>query len=189
MLLRAVSMQELRLNFRDNFSGKKRLTERWIAPVRWRASVFENPTCREHEIRKPCRTPVWNQNREEGVYFGVNWRVVLAQHAAERSAVRVHREMGCGLSGLATVAATAPFVGMIGTVLGIINSFRGFDGERSAIMAAIAQGLSDSMMPTALGVAASITALWGYRYFSTRLADFNSEIRNAIQGFVQLFFA
>ena len=126
------------------------------------------------------RNASWNQNREEGVYFGMNWRVGLAQHAAERSAVRVHLEMGCGLSGLATVAATAPFVGMIGTVLGIINSFRGFDGERSAIMAAIAQGLSDSMMPTALGVAVSITALWGYRYFSTRLADLNSEIQNAI---------
>jgi biopolymer transport protein ExbB/TolQ len=58
----------------------------------------------------------------------MNWRVGLAQHAAKRSEVRVRREMGCGLPGLATVAATAPFAGMIGTVLAIIDSFRAFDG-------------------------------------------------------------
>jgi biopolymer transport protein ExbB/TolQ len=130
--------------------------------------------------KKALRNPVWNRNREDGVYFGMNYRVVLAQHAAARSAAKVHREMGRGLCGLATVAATAPFVGMIGTVLGIINSFPGVTGERSAIMAAIAQRLSDSMMPTALGVALSVAALCGYRYFSAQIADFNSEIRNAI---------
>jgi biopolymer transport protein ExbB/TolQ len=110
----------------------------------------------------------------------MNGRVVLAQHAAERSAARVHREMRRGLYGLATVAATAPFVGMIGTVLGIFNSFPGVDGEKSAIMASIAQRLSESMMPTALGVALSVTALCGYRYFSAQIADLHSEMRNAI---------
>jgi biopolymer transport protein ExbB/TolQ len=51
----------------------------------------------------------------------VDWRIELAQHAAERSAAGVHRELGRGLSGLATVAATAPFVGMLGNVVGVIS--------------------------------------------------------------------
>ena len=110
----------------------------------------------------------------------MDWRVALAQHAAERSSAAVGREMGRGLSGLATVAATAPFIGMIGTVLGIFNSFPGFDGEESAIMAAIAERLSNSMMPTALGVAVSVTAFSGYRYLSAQMPDFNCEMRNAV---------
>ena len=110
----------------------------------------------------------------------MDWRVILAQHAAQHSAARVRLEMERGLCGLATVAATAPFVGMIGTVLGIRNSFPGFDGEKSAILAAIADRLSDSMMPTALGVAVSVTACWAYRYLSVQMADFACEMRNAV---------
>ena len=87
-----------------------------------------------------------------GVSVGVDWRIELAQHAAERSATGVHREMGRGLSGLATVAATAPFVGMLGNVVGIIESFVGVNGEKTAIMAMTAGRLSDAIVPTACGL-------------------------------------
>lgn len=108
----------------------------------------------------------------------MNWRVVLAQHAAERSVASVHREMARGLFGLATVAATAPFLGMIGTVWGIAHSFPGCGGERSACMAAVAELLSESIMPSAFGLAVAITALWSYKYLSAQMGDFDTEMRN-----------
>ncbi|MGA2593479.1 MAG: MotA/TolQ/ExbB proton channel family protein [Bryobacteraceae bacterium] len=61
----------------------------------------------------------------------------LAQHAAGRSAVDAHSQMARRLGGLGTVAATAPFVGMIRTVWGIFNSYPGCGGEKSACMAAV----------------------------------------------------
>ena len=87
--------------------------------------------------------------------------------------------MARGLSGLATVAATAPFVGMTGTVWGIFNSFPGCGGEKWTCMAAIVERLSESIMPAAFGLAAAITASWGYKYLRARMVDFDIEMRNA----------
>ncbi|PWU06997.1 MAG: hypothetical protein C5B51_11050 [Terriglobia bacterium] len=110
----------------------------------------------------------------------MNWRVKLALHAAERSATAVHQEMARGLSGLATVGATAAFVGVFGNLLGIFNSFSGATGEKTTMMAAIARSLSEATWPTAFGLAVAVTALLGYRYFTGRLADMDAEMRDAI---------
>lgn len=83
------------------------------------------------------------------------------------------------MCGLGTVAATAPFVGMIGTVWGIVNSFPGCGGEKSTCMAAVAELLSEAIMPAALGLAVAITASWGYQHLSARMADLDIEMQNA----------
>lgn len=105
---------------------------------------------------------------------------MLAQHAAERSATDVHREMARGLYGLATVAATAPFVGILGNLLGIFDAFKGTTGDRTSIMAAIAGCMSDAMWPTGLGLAVAILALTGYQYFRARLAEMDAEMEIAV---------
>jgi biopolymer transport protein TolQ len=84
------------------------------------------------------------------------------------------------LSGLATVAATAPFVGMVGTVRGIVGSFLGCGCEKSAMVAAIARNMSQSMIPAAYGLALALVASWGYKYLSARLSEFDGEMRNAV---------
>ena len=75
-----------------------------------------------------------------------------ARRASERSAVVVHGNMKRGLWSLATIASTAPWVGVLGTVQGINDSFLGFDGSKESLMAAIFEGLSRALAPTALGV-------------------------------------
>ena len=107
--------------------------------------------------------------------------MVSAQHAAVRSAAVVHWQMARDLYHLATVAGMAPFVGMIGTVWGIFNSFPCCGGEKSAYMAAVAELLSRSMMPAALGLVIAITTSWGYKHLSARMAEFDIEMRNAVR--------
>jgi len=116
----------------------------------------------------------------------MDWRIAPAQHAAERSAVLVHRRMARGLRGLATVAATAPFVGMFGTCWGIANSFPGCGGEKSTCMAAVAALLSESIMPAALGLAVATTASVGYKYLSGRMAGFDLEMSDAVRDLPDL---
>jgi len=89
--------------------------------------------------------------------------------------------MALGLRTLGTVAATAPYVGMIGTVWGIFNSFPGCGGERSMCMPAVADLLSKSIMPTGIGLAAAIMASWGHKHLSARMADFDIEMANAVR--------
>jgi biopolymer transport protein ExbB/TolQ len=110
----------------------------------------------------------------------MNWRSIAAEHAAERSAVLVHRDMARGLDGLATVAATAPFMGLLGTLNGIFGAFRGETGNRITVMAGIADALSQSLIPAALGLAMAILTSAAHHHLRASLADFDAEMHHAI---------
>jgi len=87
--------------------------------------------------------------------------------------------MARGLDGLATVAATAPFLGLLATVFGIIGSFRGGNGNRATWMGALANYLSASLAPMALGLAIATLASAAHHHLRTRLADLDIEMRHA----------
>jgi len=103
----------------------------------------------------------------------------MARHAMARVAALVDRELRHGLAGLATVAATAPFVGMFGTVLGIVNAFRGGSMEKTAMLAMINRNLADGIVPTACGLLVAVPALAGYQYLRSRVEVLDREMENA----------
>jgi len=83
-----------------------------------------------------------------------------------------------GLNSLASIAATAPLVGLFGTVLGVFGSFRGLGTERSTLLRFYAKSLSESLAPTALGLVVGVLAFCFYRYLVTRLENFDIEMKN-----------
>jgi hypothetical protein len=87
--------------------------------------------------------------------------------------------MGAGLYGLATIASIAPWVGMFGTIVGMTNSFPGYDGPRVSIRPIIFELLSESLWPTAFGLFVGLMALWFYKYLAARLGTFDLEMDNA----------
>jgi biopolymer transport protein TolQ len=98
--------------------------------------------------------------------------------AAERSAVAVRQDMKRGLNGLATIASVAAWLGLLITVIGIVESFRGCDGPRAFCMAAIAEGLGDALARSALGLGLGITSLCFYRYLLSQVESLDVEMRN-----------
>ncbi len=102
----------------------------------------------------------------------------VARHSA-RAAARVHLKMKRGLDSVATIAATAPFVGLFGTVVGIVNSFDIADSSRRPLSAIIAEGIASSLVTTALGLLVAISASWFYTYLSTKLEAIDLEMQNA----------
>src|ERR1700689_4803758 len=101
------------------------------------------------------------------------------ERACARRASFVHLEMGTGITGLATVASTAPFLGIVGTLQGFNYAFRGTVGQRTDIMAAIARDLSEALVLTALGVAVALIAFWGCRHLRSKLEDIDREMKVA----------
>ena len=95
------------------------------------------------------------------------------------SSAVVHDEMKQGLYSLATIACIAPWVGLFGNVLGIVNSFQGLGTSKAAGLAALAHRLSESMWPTALGLLVGIIALWCYRYLESSLETLDQEMESA----------
>jgi biopolymer transport protein ExbB len=84
-----------------------------------------------------------------------------------------------GLNSLASIAATARLVGLLGTVLGILSAFGGGSTEKSTLMRASAKSLSESLAPTALGLVVASLSFCFYKYFLARLENFDIEMKNA----------
>ena len=101
------------------------------------------------------------------------------KRAIEREALMTTTEMKKGLGNLATIATTAPFVGLFGTVVGIINAFRGMQATGSGGLGAVSGGIAEALFATALGLAVAIPAVWLYNYFLGKIERFNVEMTNA----------
>jgi biopolymer transport protein ExbB/biopolymer transport protein TolQ len=81
-----------------------------------------------------------------------------------------------GLAVLATVGATAPFVGLLGTTMGIVNSFVGMSQSGSGGLSAIGAGVAEALITTAFGLIVAIPAVWAYNYFSTKIDNLTAEM-------------
>ena len=80
------------------------------------------------------------------------------------------------LSVLASTGSTAPFIGLFGTVWGIMNAFIHLHGERSATLDAVAPGIAEALIATAIGLVAAIPAVLAYNYFVRRIRVIESEV-------------
>jgi biopolymer transport protein ExbB/TolQ len=89
-----------------------------------------------------------------------------------------------GVWSLALVAGIAPMVGIFGTLIGIVNSFRGVNGNGEDYLWFTMDWLSMGIVPTALGLAVAIPAWWCYRYLLARLEDLETEMAAATQVLV-----
>jgi biopolymer transport protein ExbB len=93
-----------------------------------------------------------------------------AERAIERNMMIIQAELKRGMGILATVGATAPFVGLLGTTLGIVNAFTGMAaGGGSGGLAAVAGGIAEALITTAFGLIVAIPAVWLFNYFQTKI--------------------
>ncbi len=108
----------------------------------------------------------------EGVVSRLGWIRGEEVHRLER-----------GLSFLATIASSGPFVGLFGTVVGIMNSFTAIGVSGSASLASVAPGIAEALVATAFGLAAAIPAAVGYNYTSARLNRLAARLETFGQEF------
>jgi biopolymer transport protein ExbB/TolQ len=106
-------------------------------------------------------------------------RVEAVERSCLRSAAMVHRNMNRGLTGLATVASTGPFLGFLGTVLGIFNSFQGCGSDKATVMAAITKMIAEAFVPAALALSVAIGASFCYKCLAANMETFDAGMRNA----------
>jgi biopolymer transport protein ExbB len=99
-----------------------------------------------------------------------------AERAVERNMMIILAELKRGLGILATVGATAPFVGLLGTTMGIVNSFQGMATAGTAGLGAISAGIAEALITTALGLLVAIPAVWAYNYFTTKIENLTVEM-------------
>jgi len=113
--------------------------------------------------------------------------IEASKRALERAEAIVHAELKRGVSNLATIGSTGPFVGLFGTVVGIINAFRGISTEKSTGLGAVAGGISEALVTTAIGLFVAIPAFWMFNYFTTRIEAFDVEMGNSSSELIDYF--
>lgn len=103
--------------------------------------------------------------------------IEAARQGMDRTAMIEVAELKENLGGLATIGATAPFVGLLGTVIGIINAFEGL-GTSGGGIASVSAGIAEALVATAFGLFVAIPAVWAYNYFQGRVDRFTVEMSN-----------
>ena len=99
-----------------------------------------------------------------------------AERATERNMLLEITNLKRGLAVLATVGATAPFVGLLGTTIGIVNAFTSMAASGSGGLAAIGGGIAEALITTAMGLLVAIPAVWAYNYFQTKIDNLTAEM-------------
>ena len=99
-----------------------------------------------------------------------------AERAVERNMMIILSELKRGLAVLATVGATAPFVGLLGTTMGIVNAFTGMAQSGAGGMGAISAGVAEALITTAFGLLVAIPAVWAFNYFTTKIDNLSVEM-------------
>ena len=114
----------------------------------------------------------------------------LREHVEERVTTsmemveaRESERLGSGMGVLATVGSTSPFIGLFGTVYGIMDSFLGIANSGTTNLAVVAPGIAEALLTTAIGLAAAIPAVIMYNYFARKVGAYNGRMNNFVGEF------
>lgn len=114
-----------------------------------------------------------------------NFGLGILERGLKKGVNETNVELGGLLSSLASIGSVAPFIGLFGTVWGIINAFSGLATGGGSIDA-VAPGIAEALVTTAVGLAAAIPAVWFYNYFNTYTDKINSDMETFGQDFLNV---
>src|SRR6202522_3123642 len=136
---------------------------------------------------------IYDEYQRQNGGRGLPRNSVALERAAQTASSEALTAMESRMTWLATIAAIAPFIGLFGTVMGIIDAFHGLGTAGAATLRAVAPGISEALITTAAGLVVAIPAVVGYnqltarlREFAARMDDFGRELLNAIENAAML---
>ena len=125
--------------------------------------------------------------RESGTSLDREDLVDTVRRAIQRAGALTSADLKKGMGSLATIGATAVFVGLLGTTLGVINAFQGIAATGSGGLGAVSAGIAEALVGTAIGLFVAIPAVWFYNYLTGRIEYFNVEMDNSSSELVDYF--
>jgi biopolymer transport protein ExbB/biopolymer transport protein TolQ len=113
--------------------------------------------------------------------------VESAKRAIERATIKSVAEFKRGLNGLATIGSTSPFVGLFGTVFGIITAFNDMAVSGSGGIGTVAAGISEALITTGAGIGVAVVAVWFFNMLLNKVEVFTGEMANASSELIDHF--
>src|SRR5918997_131065 len=131
--------------------------------------------------------PEYQFQQEAGGGLSRDDLVDSVRRSIQRATALTQSDLKKGVNSLATIGTTAPFVGLLGTVVGVINAFVGIAATGSGGIGAVSAGIAEALVETALGLFVAIPAVWFYNFLTSRLEYFNVEMDNSSSELVDYF--
>ncbi len=131
----------------------------------------------------------WQQAINQGIPSSENLQASLKQRVERAMSLAISREMTRlerGMTFLASVGSTAPFIGLFGTVWGIMRSFTAIANSNNTSLAVVAPGIAEALFATAIGLVAAIPAVLAYNVFSTRIARYGDRLDGFVTEFMSI---
>ena len=125
--------------------------------------------------------------KDAGVELSRDDLIDSVRRAIQRAAALTAADLKKGMGSLATIGATAVFVGLLATTLGVINAFQGIAATGSGGLGAVSAGIAEALVGTAIGLFVAIPAVWFYNGLTTRIEFFNVEMDNSSSELVDYF--
>ena len=172
--------------FLDLFWNSRDLSEAFTSSKRFRrsplAKVFRVAYVELKKVNSSQSSSTGDQASLSQKMVGVD----NVKRALRRAVNMELTGLGKALPFLATTGNTTPFIGLFGTVWGIMNAFSGIGLKGSANLAVVAPGISEALIATAAGLAAAIPAVVAYNYFTNKVRVLESEMHNFSADFLNL---
>jgi len=124
--------------------------------------------------------------KNKNVTIDLDTELETIERALRRAELDELKKLSSGTTFLATVASAAPFIGLFGTVWGIMTAFQGLSAAKSATIQAVAPGISEALVATAIGLAAAIPAAVAYNYFAANIKNFRASMESFTAEFVNM---
>jgi len=110
-----------------------------------------------------------------------------AERALERSMILTSNDLRRGVGSLATIATTAPFIGLFGTVIGIMHAFEAIGKQGAGGFGAVSQGISEALATTAFGLLVAIPAAWMFNYLTQRIERLQVDMSSSSSELLDFF--
>ena len=174
------------VDFVESFWRTQRLDDVWKAtenaPPSPVSEVFRAGFVELAKLRKR-RTEAGGDASAPETHIG---DIESIERALARARTMAVTEMENKVPFLATTASSAPFIGLFGTVWGIMNSFRNIGAKGAANLATVAPGIAEALVATAIGLVAAIPAVMGYNYLSRRIRVISAEMETFTNDFLNI---
>lgn len=119
--------------------------------------------------------------------LGFDEQIETAARGSERTKTLFSQELRRGLPILATIATSSPFIGLFGTIFGIINAFKSMQVTGSGGIGSVAGGISEALVTTAIGIGVAVLALWVYNTLNSRIDIYDVEMSNTSSQVIDFF--
>ena len=119
--------------------------------------------------------------------LGFDEQIATAARGCERAESLFSQELRRGLPILATIATSSPFIGLFGTIFGIMNAFKSMQATGSGGIGSVAGGISEALVTTAVGIGVAVLALWVFNTLNSRIEIYDAEMANTSSQVVDFF--